>query len=393
MNARTLLGTVLIVGIALPLGASTSASGQPVPLASHFHYTLKTFQFNPDGEAAAVNDRGVVVGDTESDPSGTNQVALYNGRVHDLGRPPGPWVHAQAHDVNDAGTMAVSTDVFIAQAPVRKSAAADSLGAYVATWKAGRTSWYRLGGTTAKLPGAAAYRIAPDGDVAGLILSFDANGYRVKDRSTLWVRHSSPYTYSAEYPPLGLIDDVTSYGNQDVLVGRRHGRPAFLALGRSPVALTLTGTADDYGEADSVAIASPHMLYVAGIGYETANPTGVDVATGLLWTVRCTSSFSCHQAGNPTIIAIPPKCYTVDFPTVNSHRLVGGNCIHRGSRSYDYVPFLWKDGAVENLNKAVPAGSPHLDTFANLNARDQVIGSTTGYGAGAPPVFLASPAH
>ena len=113
------------------------------------------------------------------------------------------------------------------------------------------------------------------------------------------MRHSSPYTYSAEYPPLGLIDDVTSYGKQDVLVGRRLGQPAFLALRRSPIALTLTGTADNYGEADSVAIASPHVLYVAGMGYETANPTGIDVATGLLWTVRCTSSFRVVRQATP----------------------------------------------------------------------------------------------
>jgi hypothetical protein len=311
--------------------------------------------------------------------------------VHDLGLPPGSWVHASANDINNADVMAVSTDVFIASQPPRKAAETDSLGAYVARWSRGRVTWYRLNGTTTQFPGAAANTIAPDGDVAGSIFSFDpTTGDVMQQRPTLWVRHSPSYSYSARHPALEHIGDITSRSGEDFLVGRRVGQAAFLAVGRRPVALSLSGTPDIYGEAQSVASASRHVLYVTGVGSETLTPSGSDVETGLLWTIDCSSSFMCHQVGNPIVIKRPRNCFSAYFVAVNSHRLVAGSCTTKGG-FYGVLPFVWQSGHVENLNRAVPAGSAHLDLFTDLNAKGQVTGGAVSRDGSSTPEFLATP--
>src|SRR5947209_8236471 len=65
-----------VVALVLPLGAWTADRTVGARAASAFSYKLKTFEFKPDGEGYGLNDRGVVVGTTEGDPSGASGVAI-----------------------------------------------------------------------------------------------------------------------------------------------------------------------------------------------------------------------------------------------------------------------------------------------------------------------------
>jgi uncharacterized membrane protein len=176
MKGSQLFAVSLISG--LMFGTSIAGDALAMRSASQFHYTVKTFSFHsliPE----ALNNAGIVSGTTNGDPSGLSQAFVYDGHVHRLPQPPGGWVHADAYDINDHGAMAVSTDNFIASAPVRaRRYVTKAYAAFVGTWSRGTTHWYRLNGTTAQRPAANAYAIGPNGDVVGHIFAVDVNGLR-----------------------------------------------------------------------------------------------------------------------------------------------------------------------------------------------------------------------
>jgi hypothetical protein len=346
MKRSSQVAVVLAGSFSLLVAGWTYPYVRPSSGTTPLHYVVKTFEFKPDGDSSGLNDKGMVVGTTETDPAGGSQAVIYDGKVHVLNGPPGGWVHVQADDVNNHGAMAVSADVFLRSSPVpRRSHVANTYGAYVAVWSAGAVRWRRLGGTTTTRPGAGAYDIAPDGDVAGEIFGLDQNT-PIRFRSMLWIRRPNR-SYAPMHPPMD-VGDVTSYRRQDFLVGARSGEPAFLVPGRTPITLTLTGTTESYGFADSVALASPGVFYVSGTGSKTRSPHFDQPSLGLLWTVDCTSTLSCSQAGDPTLIKPPRKCFSIDRLEVNSHRLLAGECLEK---SYSFLPFVWSNGFCRKLEQ------------------------------------------